>query len=79
MEPENFIPSPSIFSKEPQCQNCTHYEPEHMEGTGPCTRTLGHIEDPDLKKVEMGSGGMIIHPSIKCDCPKYVPKEVKQN
>ena len=76
VQPENFIPSESIFSKEPQCTHCTHYEPEHMEGTGPCTRTLGHIIDPDIKKAE-SLGGPVIHPSVKCDCQKFVPKDEK--
>lgn len=73
--PEGAIPTESYWANEPQCQKCFHYLSEHMEETGPCTRTIAYLPDPELEKVSKGSGIDVIHPRIKCDCRKFIPKE----
>lgn len=62
--PENFIAAAEFYYDEKQCESCTHYSSEHIED-GPCSRTLGHIVNPDEVDIQM------IHPSIKCNCKKF--------
>lgn len=70
--PENAIIPDPIISNEPACENCTHYESEHLEGTNHCTRTIAYLPDPDLEKIAKGSRLNVIHPRIKCDCKHFV-------
>lgn len=74
--PDNaIIVDDEIIPGEPKCEYCTHYESLHMEGTGPCSRTIAIIPDPELEKAGKGSKINVIHPRIKCDCAKFQTKD----
>jgi len=76
--PEGCEEAPTFITTEPgekQCENCTHYTSEHMDGDDHCTHTMYYLPMDDLQKQYEARGSNVIRGTKLCPCKRFVSVE----